>query len=331
MIRLATLVLPGAYHASIGAMLDSCSLVQDRLHYVVAENSGLPSKIELSTLSVDGKPVRIGGDVLYNVDRALSSVDDFHMIWLPSFRIGTVERVRRWLQGSKQLTNWLCDRAEAGATIAASGASAMVLVRAGLLEDKRVPASRPMAPTVKELCPHSRVDQDMILADYGNILIGNGASSDFLVIERALTRTVSPYSGRWLAEVTGADHPERAHAAKDSLVQSAQMWIEQFYASDLTIDDLAAKLSVSHQTLTRRFKSALGMTPKAYMQQMRVVAAQKMLEYTSRSIDDVARMVGYSDTRIFRSAFHKHTGSAPKKWRATAFVVDDKNHPVIDD
>jgi transcriptional regulator GlxA family with amidase domain len=60
------------------------------------------------------------------------------------------------------------------------------------------------------------------------------------------------------------------------------------------------------------------MTPKAYVQQLRLQSAIKMLEKTSRPIDRIAELVGFSDSRLFRTMFRQQTGMTATEWRDDA-------------
>ena len=82
------------------------------------------------------------------------------------------------------------------------------------------------------------------------------------------------------------------------------------------IADLAGFLSTSPATLNRRFHQALGLSPKAYVGQLRFQAAVRMLEKSTRSVDRIAQLVGYSDSRLFRAMFRQHAGVTATQWRA---------------
>ena len=61
----------------------------------------------------------------------------------------------------------------------------------------------------------------------------------------------------------------------------------------------------------RRFKAATGRVPGAYIQMLRIVGRQGMLEQGATSIQAVCSEVGYEDIAFFRSLFKRHTGMTP--------------------
>lgn len=330
MFRCAMVVLPDAFLASVGAMVDSWTLVCERFAHLAAEPDTSVPEMALTVLSIDGRAVQIGGGITYRVDRAIDSADQFDFIWLPSFRIGGFDLARERIASSQQLVGWLRQQAAAGAMIGASGAAVLLLVEARLLDGMRVPVSRIFLPTVRSLYPRCLASDRLSFVKYGNLLLSKGIARDFAVIAQAISQTISPPSARWLAEVTADVDAESGHLSSDPLVASAQLWIEQQYATDLTVADLAMRFSTSQPTLLRRFKSALGTTPKAYAQEMRMSAARALLAGTNRSVEEIARFVGYSDVRIFRRAFLKTSGVSAGTWRRSP-EVRDRKYPKVED
>ncbi len=66
----------------------------------------------------------------------------------------------------------------------------------------------------------------------------------------------------------------------------------------------------------RRFKTATGRLPGAYVQMLRISAAREFLERGTPSIQTVCAKIGYEDVAFFRSLFKRHTGMTPAEYRA---------------
>jgi transcriptional regulator GlxA family with amidase domain len=130
-----------------------------------------------------------------------------------------------------------------------------------------------------------------------------------------MERLLSGGSSRWLTSVTGLDREVSELLAADPLVAAAQIWLEQRFASGVSISGLAAELSTSHPTLIRRFKKSLATTPNDYVQQLRLTAAQDLLARSNRTVESIALLVGYSDARLFRTMFRQKTGMTATEWR----------------
>lgn len=72
---------------------------------------------------------------------------------------------------------------------------------------------------------------------------------------------------------------------------------------------------MSTRTLLRRFASATGSSPLAYLQAARVSAAKRLLETSERSIHEITAQVGYADAATFRTLFVSTTGVTPSEYR----------------
>ncbi|MNS64949.1 HTH-type transcriptional regulator YesS [compost metagenome] len=58
------------------------------------------------------------------------------------------------------------------------------------------------------------------------------------------------------------------------------------------------------------------MKPIEYVQHLRVGKARELLEFTRRSVDQIAWSVGYEDAAAFRRVFHRILGLSPGEYRS---------------
>ncbi len=94
---------------------------------------------------------------------------------------------------------------------------------------------------------------------------------------------------------------------------------EYLLTQDLTkralIPDIAKELDVSPATLKRCFSMAHGKSIGAYLKDERIRQAKIMLASTDRSIDDIAKSVGYENQSKFAQLFKKMTDQTPTEYR----------------
>jgi transcriptional regulator GlxA family with amidase domain len=57
------------------------------------------------------------------------------------------------------------------------------------------------------------------------------------------------------------------------------------------------------------------MRPGEYQQRLRISRARELLEFSRKSIDNIALDVGYEDVGGFRRVFHKIVGLTPSDYR----------------
>ncbi|MFE3460152.1 helix-turn-helix transcriptional regulator [Nocardiopsis aegyptia] len=83
-------------------------------------------------------------------------------------------------------------------------------------------------------------------------------------------------------------------------------------------DHVAAEPAVSRATLSRRFLTAAGQAPGAYLTQWRMDLAARRLRDTDDSLEAVAHAVGYTSAHAFNRAFSRARGQSPGRFRTAA-------------
>lgn len=78
---------------------------------------------------------------------------------------------------------------------------------------------------------------------------------------------------------------------------------------------LAEEFHLSAQYISQLFKNEIGVNFLAYLTNIRIEQAKKLLLSTALPITDVAERCGYADYRVFTKAFKKAEGSTPSQFR----------------
>lgn len=91
--------------------------------------------------------------------------------------------------------------------------------------------------------------------------------------------------------------------------------MQEDYGSELKIADLARLSGISHSQFVRRFHSVLGMSPKDYLQRIRVRKSCRLLEETQLTVANIAHQCGFYDHSHFSHAFRSQTGLSPSAYR----------------
>lgn len=310
----ALLALPGASLAGVGMWLDGRIYLQEQVRQAFARTAKRGMDSGFRTLSPDGLPVRMADGSAFAVDGAIGGDHGYDFIWIPSFLAETDEQFELGLGTGRLLIPWLCDQHAQGAILGASGAAILLLVEAGITQDMLVPLSLTLQFRARKMFPRLRLMERLGLADRGDVILSPGASHDAVVIMRAMGRAFSSKAGEFLAWLYGIGEDDR-HDGVNPQMERARLLLEQTFASNVAIQMVADRLSISPSALARQFRKAFGVSPKAYVQEVRLYAAKSMLEHTSRKIDDIAANVGYSDSRLFRMMFRKATGRSARQWR----------------
>jgi len=98
------------------------------------------------------------------------------------------------------------------------------------------------------------------------------------------------------------------------LVESAMKYISENVDSDLSLEALSKKYSISPNHLSKQFKNISGITLSEYINISRVSAAEKILKNSRMPITGVATACGFNDSNYFAAVFKKYKGVTPKKY-----------------
>ena len=101
----------------------------------------------------------------------------------------------------------------------------------------------------------------------------------------------------------------------DEPIKDAQLYIENNYKDKLNVDEIAHRVNLNGRSFLRRFKKATANTPLEYIQRVKVEAAKKKLESTTKTILEIMYGIGYNDEKAFRTTFRKYSGLSPKEYQ----------------
>ncbi len=94
-----------------------------------------------------------------------------------------------------------------------------------------------------------------------------------------------------------------------------QCWIRDNLGADLSVDALAAEMSMTPRTFARRFGAVFGQSPAKYVELVRLETAMSLLAGSTLPIKVVAVRCGFVDDEKMRRAFQRHLGVAPRDYR----------------
>lgn len=212
-----------------------------------------------------------------------------------------------------------------GALLASVCVGVFFIAACGLLDGRSATTHWNFAQSLAEQYPQVKVEANLPLLDDGDIITSAGLMAwtevGLKLVERFLGATIAAETARFLAVEHSAVQPKPGSLFAprldhgDEAVLKVQHWLQSSGAREVSLQAMADCAGLEQRTFLRRFRSATGLKPTEYCQQVRVGRACRMLEFTRRSIDQIAWGVGYQDPGAFRKVFLKVTGLAPGDYR----------------
>jgi transcriptional regulator GlxA family with amidase domain len=227
---------------------------------------------------------------------------------------------------------FLQQAARAGVPLVGLCTGSFVLARAGLLKGHVACVSWFHRDEFAAAFPEvSMAASRQYVIDRQRITSAGGTSVVHLaaeLVERHLGKAAAAKSLRIL--IQGRQTPSRAlqpepvlaHPTQDHVVQQAMLQLENGQNAVVSVASVAAALGLSTRQLQRRFQGAIGLTPNAFKQQLRLARAAWLLEHTDLPVTQVALDSGFGDASHFSRAFLTRFAQRPTAYRARIQRVD---------
>jgi transcriptional regulator GlxA family with amidase domain len=225
-----------------------------------------------------------------------------------------------------QLVRAVSNLARRSRRVASVCTGAFVLAAAGLLDGKRGTTHWESCERLAEWYPQIDVEGERIFMRDGNVWTSAGVTAGMdlalaLVaddmgqdVARRVARLLVMYVQRPGGQAQFSAQLRAQRAARDPL-RKLQSWIGEHPTEDHSVERLATRVSMSPRHFARVFRSDVGCTPAAYVEQVRVEVARRLLETTALSVDDVAASAGFGTPETLRRAFARRVGANPTDYR----------------
>ena len=216
-----------------------------------------------------------------------------------------------------------------GARIIGLCTGAFVLAAAGLLDGRPATTHWMYAPTLAKRYPQVQVDPRELFIDDGDVLTSAGTAAGIdlcLHVVRtdhgaeaaaALARRLVVPARRSGGQAQYIDRSLPEEIGNDPLAEVVT-WALDNLSKQFDVEALAARAYMSRRTFDRRFRSLTGSAPLQWLISQRVLQAQRLLETTEASVDEVARRCGFRSPVALRGHFRRQLGMSPAVYR-TAF------------
>ncbi len=283
--------------------------------------SGNPPAFQVELVSEKLKSIKLHQPAQFLCHKVLAEARQTDLVIAPAFN-GSPEVV---LEKNRALVEWIKEMREAGAEVASLCYGSYFLGEAGLLEGKPCTSHWMTVEDMQQKYPAANVLPDMVITDQGGIYTSGGAFSSLNLILYLVEKFCGREVGIQISKMFSIDMDRisQAHFAvfqgqrkhEDEEILKAQAFIEQNYHNEISVEQIAEQIHMSRRNFIRRFKKATQNTPLEYMQRVKVEAAKKALERSTKNISSLMYDVGYNDAKTFRNVFKRFTGLTPQEYR----------------
>jgi transcriptional regulator GlxA family with amidase domain len=206
---------------------------------------------------------------------------------------------------------------------------AFLLAEAGLLNGRKATAHWKFGEELARRYPKVKVISEPVWVKDGNLYTSAGISAGIDLalawveedcgnaiaseIARELVLFLRRPAGQAQLSVSLA-----AQATDMKSIRELQVWVAEHLRDDLSLPLLAERAAMSLRNFERLFTKEVGMSPARYVRQMRVEAAQRLLDGGQKGLEQIAHACGFSSSGLMRRVFIRTVGTAPRVKRIPA-------------
>jgi transcriptional regulator GlxA family with amidase domain len=256
----------------------------------------------------------------FTTQKSLSSIHDVDTLLIPG------GRGLREAQNHQKLSAWLQKAAGSIRRIASICTGVYGLAPSGLLNGRKVATHWKHAADVAQRYPKLRVDPGALYVRDGKFWTAAGVTAgidlSLALIEEDFGPEVALCVARelvvYMKRSGGQEQysePLQFQVQSRSRFADLLPWMLAHLDHDLSVEALAARVSLCPRQFSRRFTHDFGCSPAAFVRRLRLDEARQRLSAPECTVEGVARSVGFSDADNFRRAFERCFGIAPSAYR----------------
>lgn len=278
-------------------------------------------RFRVRVASIDGRGVSSLCGLGLTPNCSIDDITSADIIIVPASGWDAIDKIAK----HTALLPWLRQWHARGAYIAGVCTGVVFLAEAGLLEGREATTHWGVADMMRQRYPKVRWRTEQFVTEDGRLFCSGGiyAAIDLslYLVEKFCGHEIALHVAKALLlsmprnRQTGYSVTPLSRPHTDDKIKQAEAYLQKHFAEDVPLETLAARVGMSPRNFIRRFKSATGRLPGAYMQTLRMAAARDMLEDGAGSIQAVSSKIGYQDVAFFRSLFKRHTGMTPAEYR----------------
>lgn len=285
-------------------------------------NQGHVKPYEVQILGLTGKPFVSSSNVMFKPHGSLQGAGVIDTLIIPGG-----PTLRNDPSTASRISTWIRNHASGIRRVASVCTGAYALAATGLLDGKRAATHWNHVVDLARRYPKVKVDPNAIYLGDGHIYTSAGVTAgidlSLALIEEDfgadVALTVARYLVVYLKRSGGQQqysNPLRLQVGSADPFSALTAWMIANLKGDLSIEALAAEVSMSRRNFTRSFRKAFATSPADFVEALRLDEGRILLSESQGSIEEIASAVGFSSSDVFRRAFARRFGVSPSGYRA---------------
>jgi transcriptional regulator GlxA family with amidase domain len=221
---------------------------------------------------------------------------------------------------------WLQHTALRARRVASVCIGTFFLAEAGLLHGKRAATHWACADELHAKYPEVLVDAAPIWIRDGNIYTTAGVTAGMdlalAMVEHDHGAAVALDVARGLVVFLRRPGNQAqfsaslsAQACEHATIRDLQAWMAEHLDDDLRVEALAGRAAMSPRHFARVFVRETGTTPAKFVESLRLEAARRYLEDSTRGQKDISHRCGFGSAEVMRRTFLARIGVTPGTYR----------------
>jgi transcriptional regulator GlxA family with amidase domain len=229
-------------------------------------------------------------------------------------------------QPSSEFLKWLQSQARGATRFGSVCNGTFLLGHAGLIDGKEVTTHWADAVRLADEFPLACVQLDRIFIRDGRLFTSAGVTAG---IDLCLSLVSEDWGHEMAVRVAKrlvvyiqreggqSQYSPFIGAGKDEdpIVGKVHRYVTEHITDALSIEQLASAVSVSRRTFSRLFAKYAKVTPSAFVEQVRVDTARKLLEGSDAPLKTVAFKCGFHSATHMRMTFSRRLNVTPNQYR----------------
>jgi transcriptional regulator GlxA family with amidase domain len=309
----ALLVFPGVQSLDVSGPMDVFS---EANRFLLPEDH-----YRIEVIGVERGLMPCSNGLLLQAHRHFSEVDDAFDLMLVAGGPALLHE-----PFSSELHGWLRDITQRAGRFGSICNGALLLARAGLLENRTVTTHWNDVAVLTELCPSAQVEADRLFIQDGKLYTSAGVTAGIDLSLYLLAQDHGPEVALNVAkrlvvftQRSGGQSQFSPfltpYVEATSAVAQVQQYVLSHLAEDLSITVLANVASMSARNFSRIFVRDAKATPADFVESARMDAARVMLENSNSPLKTVAYKCGLRDAHQLRDVFKRRLGVSPQQYR----------------